>query len=258
MHKLIGSDGKEYLSQDKGTLGGHKKLKIYGRLDCPSALRHIAKGNYVQHRVFFSDERTALTAGYRPCGVCMKEHYQLWKENKLMTHALSAKASEAGAGSLCTLMLADGTQKTLGVSGIGDPSLVEYAEQGFELAHFKIQGDYCIADLLAENGQWGRVLVWDYVQDKIIHLTSAPFAQCSTLFNGQVVSLYCIAYWGHPADLWYSAEPLERNDPAYEAELYSLPLSAKHAKSPDQFGIHVQGNMVVFRAGDEEYVLELA
>ena len=43
-YKLMGPDGKEYLSEEKGTLGGHRKLKIYGRLDCPSALRHIDKG----------------------------------------------------------------------------------------------------------------------------------------------------------------------------------------------------------------------
>ena len=68
-YKLIGADGKEYLSEQKGTFGGHRKLKIYGRLDCPSALRHIAKGHYVHERVFFSDEATAIAAGYRPCAV---------------------------------------------------------------------------------------------------------------------------------------------------------------------------------------------
>ena len=76
-YKLIGADGKEYLSEQKGTLGGHRKLKIYGRLDCPSALRHIAKGHYVHERVFFSDEATAIAAGYRPCAVCMKKEYQI-------------------------------------------------------------------------------------------------------------------------------------------------------------------------------------
>ena len=80
-YKLIGKDGKEYLSDDPGTFGGHRKLKIYGRLDCPSALRHIAKGNYVKYRVFFADEETAIAAEYRPCGICMKEEYQRWKES---------------------------------------------------------------------------------------------------------------------------------------------------------------------------------
>lgn len=81
-YKLMGPDGNEYLSEEKGTLGGHRKLKIYGRLDCPSALRHIDKGHYVQHRVFFKDEETAIAAGYRPCGICMKQAYKKWKSEK--------------------------------------------------------------------------------------------------------------------------------------------------------------------------------
>ena len=81
-YKLMGPDGNEYLSEEKGTLGGHRKLKIYGRLDCPSALRHIDKGHYVQHRVFFKDEETAIAAGYRPCGICMKQAYKKWESEK--------------------------------------------------------------------------------------------------------------------------------------------------------------------------------
>ena len=79
IYNLIGRDGKPYQSYEPGTLGGHKKLKIYGRLDCPSALRYIQKGQYVQHRVFFADEETAIAAGYRPCAVCMPEKYKEWK-----------------------------------------------------------------------------------------------------------------------------------------------------------------------------------
>lgn len=79
-YRLIGKDRKEYLSDLPGTLGGHRKLKIYGRLDCPSALRHIAKGNYVRYRVFLADEETAVAVGFRPCGICMKEEYLLWKK----------------------------------------------------------------------------------------------------------------------------------------------------------------------------------
>jgi methylphosphotriester-DNA--protein-cysteine methyltransferase len=56
-----------------GTLGGHRRLKIYGRLDCPSALRWLAKGHYARHRVFFADEDEAVSCGYRPCKVCMKK-----------------------------------------------------------------------------------------------------------------------------------------------------------------------------------------
>ena len=72
-------NGNIYVSEQPGILGGYKKRKIYGRLDCPSALRHIAKGEYVKHRVFFADEATAIKAGYRPCGICMKEAYKVWK-----------------------------------------------------------------------------------------------------------------------------------------------------------------------------------
>lgn len=79
-YKLINAEGKEYISTVPGTLGGHRKLKIYGRLDCPSAARFIAKGQYVQHRVFFPDEATAIAAGYRPCAKCMREAYLKWKE----------------------------------------------------------------------------------------------------------------------------------------------------------------------------------
>lgn len=81
-YKLIGKDGAPYISQTPGQLGGHKRLKIYGRLDCPSALRHIAKGHYVQHRVFFANESDAIAAGYRPCAVCMREEYKQWKAAK--------------------------------------------------------------------------------------------------------------------------------------------------------------------------------
>jgi len=82
LFRLTDSDGNEYFSENKGTLGGHKKLKIYGRLDCPSALRHIAKGNYLKYRVFFADEATAIAAGYRPCAICMREKYLQWKQKQ--------------------------------------------------------------------------------------------------------------------------------------------------------------------------------
>lgn len=82
MYHLIGKDGKPYDSETPGTLGGHRKLKIYGRLDCPSALRYIARGQYVAHRVFFADEETAIAAGYRPCAKCMPEAYRRWKEQQ--------------------------------------------------------------------------------------------------------------------------------------------------------------------------------
>ena len=79
MYTLIGVDGKQVLSETPGTLGGHRKNKIYGRLDCAGAARWIAKGHYVKQRVFFADEATAIAAGYRPCAGCMPAEYKEWK-----------------------------------------------------------------------------------------------------------------------------------------------------------------------------------
>jgi methylphosphotriester-DNA--protein-cysteine methyltransferase len=78
---LLGSDGRPYPSPEPGTLGGHRRQRIYGRLDCPSALRAIALGHYVRHRVFFADEPTACAAGYRPCAVCLPREYARWKRS---------------------------------------------------------------------------------------------------------------------------------------------------------------------------------
>jgi hypothetical protein len=77
---LLGADKRPYQSDIPGALGGYRKRKIYGRLNCPSALRAIAKGGYVNQRVFFADQETAIAAGYRPCGNCMPVEYARWKE----------------------------------------------------------------------------------------------------------------------------------------------------------------------------------
>lgn len=79
-YKLRDSNNKEYISKIPGTIGGHKKLKIYGKFDCPSALKYIEKGQYINNRVFFENVDTAIKAGYRPCGKCMKKEYKEWKE----------------------------------------------------------------------------------------------------------------------------------------------------------------------------------
>ena len=75
---LIGADGLPYESELPGTLGGHRGTRVYGRFDCPVAARMIARG-YVENRVFFRDEATAIAAGYRPCGACLREEYLAWK-----------------------------------------------------------------------------------------------------------------------------------------------------------------------------------
>src|SRR5256885_16208951 len=47
------------------TLAGHRRGRIYGRLDCPSGRRMRR-----EQRVFFADEAGAVALGYRPCGRC--------------------------------------------------------------------------------------------------------------------------------------------------------------------------------------------
>lgn len=79
MYVLIGADGLPYQSEEPGTLGGHRNARLYGRLDCRSALRALARGGYRRNRVFFADEPTAIAAGYRPCAVCLPREYQAWK-----------------------------------------------------------------------------------------------------------------------------------------------------------------------------------
>jgi methylphosphotriester-DNA--protein-cysteine methyltransferase len=58
------------------TLGGNKKLKIYGKLTCGAGKRMKPV-----NRVFFANQQDAVQAGYRPCGICMPDEYKLWKQN---------------------------------------------------------------------------------------------------------------------------------------------------------------------------------
>jgi methylphosphotriester-DNA--protein-cysteine methyltransferase len=59
-------------------LAGNRKLKIYGSLHCASGKR-MKPAN----RVFFSTEKEAIAAGYRPCGHCLREKYLAWKKRLL-------------------------------------------------------------------------------------------------------------------------------------------------------------------------------
>ena len=76
---LIGPDGRPHASDRPGTLGGHRATRIYGRLDCPAALRALARGGYARHRVFFACAQDAQAAGYRPCAVCLPADYAAFR-----------------------------------------------------------------------------------------------------------------------------------------------------------------------------------
>ena len=78
-YTLLGADGVPYTSTTPGKLGGHARTKVYGRLDCPVALSLLRRGFQPRYRVFFADEATAIAAGFRPCGACMRAEYRAWK-----------------------------------------------------------------------------------------------------------------------------------------------------------------------------------
>jgi hypothetical protein len=80
-YRLLGADGAQISSPTPGLLAGNSRLRIYGRLDCGSAIRALPRG-YAKHRVFFADEAAAIAAGYRPCGVCMRAEYARWKSTR--------------------------------------------------------------------------------------------------------------------------------------------------------------------------------
>jgi hypothetical protein len=44
---LTGPDGAPCESDRAGTLGGYRRSKLYGRLDCRSAPQALARGRYV-------------------------------------------------------------------------------------------------------------------------------------------------------------------------------------------------------------------
>ncbi|NAS13025.1 Ada metal-binding domain-containing protein [Poritiphilus flavus] len=69
---------REKIKEGSITLGGNRKLKIYGRLRCKSGKR-MKEVN----RVFFSNEKQAKEMGYRPCGHCMRREYSRWKEENI-------------------------------------------------------------------------------------------------------------------------------------------------------------------------------
>lgn len=137
-----------------------------------------------------------------------------------MAHDLQVIPMYEGKESLCRIALESGEQRILAVSRLDDNQLTEWVQEGsLEMARFKLEGNYCIINLQAAEGQWGRTIVWDYVQDKVVHLTNTPFVEDSEIQDGKVKSHYLVQYWGHPADRWHSEAPLELCDASFEPEL---------------------------------------
>lgn len=79
LHEKI-SD-KELLSKIKGRqicFAGNSQLKIYGTLSCASGKRMKRK-----NRIFFLTEKEAIESNFRPCGHCLKQKYQSWKNETI-------------------------------------------------------------------------------------------------------------------------------------------------------------------------------
>jgi methylated-DNA-[protein]-cysteine S-methyltransferase len=103
-YTLIGTDNVPYRTTTPGTLGGHRADRIYGTLGCAGAARAIASGGYVANRVFFTDEPTAIAAGYRPCATCLPAEYKTWKDRRAMPLSHTTVPSPIGE----LLLLGDG------------------------------------------------------------------------------------------------------------------------------------------------------
>ena len=46
--------------------------------------------SYPSYRLFFKDEAIAIAAAFHPCGNCMRQHYNLWKDGKIIPGNLEA------------------------------------------------------------------------------------------------------------------------------------------------------------------------
>lgn len=116
-YSLTGADGRIYVSSRPGKWGGHRRSKIYGRLDCRSALRALANGGYTANRVFFADETTAVRAGYRPCARCLPGPYNSWR----LLHAHGGAPTAVQTAYLASRKLEDafGPLEELGAVVIG-------------------------------------------------------------------------------------------------------------------------------------------
>jgi methylphosphotriester-DNA--protein-cysteine methyltransferase len=76
--QLTDADIKRKIKHGKICFGGNRKLKIYGKLSCASG-KKMKKEN----RVFFFSVKEAIIMGFRPCGHCMREQYQKWKNETI-------------------------------------------------------------------------------------------------------------------------------------------------------------------------------
>ncbi len=74
--KITARDFQKCIHNGTINFAGNVKLKIYGRLKCASGKRMKKES-----RVFFSSDKEAVRAGFRPCAHCLPQQYIQWKRN---------------------------------------------------------------------------------------------------------------------------------------------------------------------------------
>lgn len=84
---------------------------------------------------------------------------------------------------ICSVQLIDGTIRYFSTEQLKDSQVLEKLRDGIEYYQMNIIDDKCVIILLSENAQWGYTLVWDYVQDKLVHMTNTPYVVSSTVYK---------------------------------------------------------------------------
>jgi hypothetical protein len=79
----------------QGTVGGDGKQRVHGTLPCGAARSAIRRWGeaYTRTRVFVADEATAIAAGFRPRGNCMRKQYAKWKARQQDGSTRSGRAT---------------------------------------------------------------------------------------------------------------------------------------------------------------------
>jgi methylphosphotriester-DNA--protein-cysteine methyltransferase len=72
------TDLRKLIRRKKILLGGNRKLKIYGTLNCRSGKRMKRES-----RVFFTSINDATENDYRPCGHCLYTEYKKWENGSV-------------------------------------------------------------------------------------------------------------------------------------------------------------------------------
>jgi hypothetical protein len=95
-------------------LGGHRGDGIYGQLACAAAAHAIAKGGYIENRVFFADANDAVACGYRPCATCLPKAHRAWKERITLEPQDGASAGVAAGAAVHWFLELNATVVSIG------------------------------------------------------------------------------------------------------------------------------------------------